>query len=126
MIIFKINHHHRITDMMNADAGFLQLFAEEHILVAVMLEVFVKRNTKHDIPLNEEIDGAEFFIGLFLTFGCTMIILIFQFIQETQVVAQRTVTVINLYSANDDMEIGIQVFLNETGTFHHDVTVQEQ
>ena len=52
MIIFKINHHHRITDMMNADTGFLQLFAEEHILVAVMLEVFVKRNTKHDIPLN--------------------------------------------------------------------------
>jgi len=55
---------HRVVDMGDGDAGGTQLFAEEHILVAIVTEPLVEGVGAHQIATDEEIGRVEILIGM--------------------------------------------------------------
>ena len=55
---------HRVVDMGDGDAGGTQLFAEEHILVAIVAEPLVEGVGAHQVATDEEVGRVEILIGM--------------------------------------------------------------
>ena len=70
-IVFEIEKAGRIINMADRDACLPQLFAKEHILIAVVTETLIERKCQHQMPSNHEVAGVEMEKGPLPTFlGC--------------------------------------------------------
>ena len=109
--------------MMDRDACLLQSFTKQNILVAVIFNIFVEWMLNDNVTFYKKIRSTKILIGIFLAFCRPVSRLIFLLVLVSQVVRIGVIAVIYLQTAHGDTEVGIQVFLYESGALHHDVAV---
>ena len=67
-VALKGTETHRVVDMGDGDVVGTQLFAEKHILVAVIAETLVERVGEHEVATNEKVSGVEVTIWILLAY----------------------------------------------------------
>lgn len=123
-IVFEVDHHRRIIDVMNGYAKASQLFAQHDVLVATLLESLIEGTAQHSSPVCHEISRSECLIGPLTSHGCRMPLLARLLIEKTQVTAVAGTD--GDASVDDALAWEGKVVDDEIGIFYAQVAIHEE
>ena len=120
----EVCHESGVVDMGDRHMALFQLFAEEHIFVATLLEALVERTAQHELSLNDEVCGAEMVVRSLHALLSRMHGLGLLFVQIAQIAGAA---LSDAYAAVDYASaIVFQVVDNEVGTDNVHVAIEEE
>ena len=118
---------HGIVDVGDGDVVGSQLFAEKHILIAVVTETLIEGVGEHDVSANEEVGGMEVAVGILLALVCRMLMLCCLLIEIAEIALEGVGIATNGYPSIDDIGISHRrIFIDEVGTQEGHVAVDEE
>lgn len=92
-----------IVDVGDGNMVGAQLFAEEHVLVAIVAEALIEGVGEHQVATDEEISGMEVAIGILLTSLCGMLVLGSLLVLIAEIALERIGIATNGYATIDDV-----------------------
>ena len=102
-IALESTEPHRVIDMGNGNVVGTQLFAEKHILIAVITETLIKGVGEHQVATDEVIGSMEIVVGILLASLYSMFLLGSLLIAITEIVLERIGIATNGYATIDDI-----------------------
>ena len=118
---------HRVVDVRDGDMVGPQLFAEEHILVAIIAEPLVEGVGEHQVAPDEEVGGVEVLIGAFPAHLRGVLALGGFLVEVAQVPLEGFRIATDGYAPVDDIGILLGGILTDVvGSHHRHVAVDEE
>ena len=118
---------HRVVDVRDGDMVGTQLFAEEHILVAIIAETLVEGVGEHQVATDEEVGGVEVLIGLLSAHLRSVLVLRGFLVEVAQVLVEGLRIATDDNTAVDDIGILLSDILTDVvGSHHRHVAVDEE